>query len=42
MAYGGACFPKDTQALNKYMETYKTDNLVLSNVINECKLLRKE
>jgi len=42
MAYGGACFPKDTQALNKYMESYKSENLVLSNVIKECKLLRKE
>ena len=42
MAYGGACFPKDTQALNKYMENYKSENLVLSNVIKECKLLREE
>ena len=42
MAYGGDCFPKDTQALNKYMESYQSENLVLKNVINECKLLRKE
>ena len=42
MGYGGACFPKDTQALNKYMENYKSENLVLSSVIKECKLLRKE
>ena len=42
MAYGGACFPKDTQALNKYMKSYKSENFVLSNVINECELLRKE
>ena len=42
LAYGGACFPKDTQALNKYMESYQSENMVLSNVINQCKLLRKE
>jgi len=42
MAYGGACFPKDTQALNKYMESYKSENSVLLSVIKECNLLRKE
>ena len=42
LAYGGACFPKDTQALNRYMESYGSENLVLENVIKECKLLRKE
>ncbi|ALH22912.1 putative NAD-dependant dehydrogenase [Chrysochromulina ericina virus CeV-01B] len=42
LAYGGGCFPKDTQALYKYMESYQSENMILSNVINECKLLRKE
>ena len=42
LAYGGACFPKDTQALNKYMETYQSENMVLSSVIDECKVLRIE
>ena len=42
LAYGGVCFPKDTQALNKYMESYQNENMVLSSVINQCKLLRKE
>lgn len=42
LAYGGACFPKDTQALNKYMESYQSENMVLSRVIDECKVLRKQ
>jgi len=42
LAYGGACFPKDTKALNKYMEGYNNENLLLSTVIKECELLRKK
>ena len=35
MGYGGACFPKDTNALCKYMEKLGTENKVLSAVIEE-------
>ena len=39
--YGGACFPKDTKALNEYMKTLESPNQVLESVIKECDLIRK-
>ena len=33
--YGGACFPKDTQALNHYMKNKNTKNKVLDSVCQE-------
>ena len=35
LGYGGACFPKDTQALNHYMKTYNSPNKVLESVCVE-------
>lgn len=40
ISYGGLCFPKDTNALNKYMEKYNSPNLVLSSVITERNSMR--
>ena len=42
LSYGGACFPKDTNALKSYMEKNNTLNNVLSSVIKERNLLREE
>ncbi len=42
ISYGGLCFPKDTNALCKYMEKYKTANNVISSVINERNLMRQD
>ena len=35
LGYGGACFPKDTQALCEYMKSYNSPSVVLESVINE-------
>ena len=40
LGYGGACFPKDTKALNEYMKNLKSENMVLQGVINECEKVR--
>jgi len=42
ISYGGLCFPKDTNALNKYMEKYNSPNLVMSSVITERNLMRSD
>ena len=42
LSYGGACFPKDTNALKNYMDKNNTLNNVLSSVIIERDLLREE
>lgn len=42
ISYGGLCFPKDTNALNKYMQKLETNNLVLSACINERNILRND
>jgi nucleotide sugar dehydrogenase len=42
LGYGGACFPKDTNALCKYMEKNSTKNKVLSAVIEERNELRED
>jgi len=42
LGYGGACFPKDTNALCKYMEKNSTKKKVLSAVIEERNELRKD
>ena len=41
LAYGGACFPKDTKALNEYMKEKNSCNYILENVIKECNIVRK-
>ena len=41
LGYGGACFPKDTKALNEYMKNLKSENMVLNSVIEECDIVRK-
>ena len=35
LGYGGACFPKDTQALCHYMKSLKSPNEVLESVVQE-------
>jgi len=35
ISYGGLCFPKDTNALNSFMEKINSPNQVLNSVINE-------
>lgn len=35
ISYGGACFPKDTKALNAYLSELETPHEVISAVINE-------
>ena len=40
LSYGGACFPKDTNALNRFMERQNTPNTVLESVIKERNQIR--
>jgi nucleotide sugar dehydrogenase len=40
--YGGACFPKDTKALNSYMKKLESPNSVLEAVIKGCEDIRCE
>jgi UDPglucose 6-dehydrogenase len=42
LSYGGACFPKDTSALNKYMERLSSPNEVLNATISERNKFRKD
>ena len=42
ISYGGLCFPKDTNALNKYMEREKIPNELLNSTINERNKLRDD
>lgn len=42
ISYGGLCFPKDTNALNKYMEKNSTNNLLLKSCILERNELRND
>jgi UDPglucose 6-dehydrogenase len=42
ISYGGLCFPKDTNALFKYMEKQDTPHKVIENVIVERNEMRKD
>jgi len=42
LSYGGACFPKDTSALQKYMEKKNSHSEVLKATINERLKIRKD
>lgn len=42
ISYGGLCFPKDTNALNKYMEKYNTPNEILNSCIDERNKMRND
>lgn len=42
LSYGGACFPKDTNALNNFMIRNNTMNEVLNSVIQERNKLRND
>jgi len=42
ISYGGLCFPKDTNALLKYMEKLDTPHKVLENVIKERNEMRDD
>lgn len=41
LGFGGACFPKDTRALNSYMAKKETHHQVLNSIIEECDKVRK-
>lgn len=40
LGFGGACFPKDTRALNSYMAKNNTPHNILNSVIDECDIIR--
>jgi UDPglucose 6-dehydrogenase len=40
LGFGGACFPKDTKALNEYMKNFGSENMILQSVIEECDVVR--
>ena len=40
LGFGGACFPKDTRALNSYMAKNSTPHNILNSVIKECDMIR--
>jgi UDPglucose 6-dehydrogenase len=42
ISYGGLCFPKDTNALNKFLEKEKVPHELLNSTINERNKLRKD
>jgi UDPglucose 6-dehydrogenase len=42
LSYGGACFPKDTNALNEYMIKYNSENKILNSTIIERNHLRDD
>ena len=42
LGYGGACFPKDTQALCEYMKSYNSPSIVLESVIKEKDVIRSK
>jgi UDPglucose 6-dehydrogenase len=42
ISYGGLCFPKDTNALNKYMEKFDSPNEILKACINERNQMRDD
>ena len=42
ISYGGLCFPKDTNALNKYMTKYNSDNMILDACIKERNKMRDD
>lgn len=42
LSYGGACFPKDTNALLKYMQKYSTPHKVLESTILERNEMRND
>lgn len=42
LSYGGSCFPKDTNALLKYMQKYSTPHKVLESTIFERNEMRKD
>ena len=42
MAYGGHCFPKDTNALNQLMKKFSTPNMVIDAVIKERNKMRDD
>jgi UDPglucose 6-dehydrogenase len=42
ISYGGMCFPKDTSALQKFMEKINTPNEILKATINERNIMRDD
>lgn len=42
LAFGGVCFPKDTNALLHYMKKYNSESNVLESVIKECNDIRNK
>ena len=42
ISYGGLCFPKDTNALSKYMDRHNVSNMILKSCIDERNLMRED
>ena len=42
ISYGGLCFPKDTNALNRYYESLNVPNKLLNAVIEERNMMRED
>ena len=42
ISFGGACFPKDINALNQFMISNNSDNNILNSTIIEQQHIRKE
>jgi UDPglucose 6-dehydrogenase len=42
LSYGGACFPKDTNALNHFMKRMGTPNSIIDSCISERNKMRKD
>jgi UDPglucose 6-dehydrogenase len=42
ISYGGLCFPKDTNALSKYMDRHSVSNMILKSCIDERNLIRED
>ena len=42
ISYGGLCFPKDTNALNEFMQKHDSPSLVLKACIEERNTMRND
>jgi UDPglucose 6-dehydrogenase len=40
LAFGGACFPKDTKALLQFMKQHNSNHNILQSIVNESEIIR--